>query len=130
MCLVLDHERSAWLEAVAYEPIWMNAFVFTSCTFFEILAGNRRSIEYQQSSRHFIRTLQLLHERLAGTGNDTLMISDPIVMSVVALAVHSFIIGQYNASKLHLVGLSKVIKLRGGISKFQHHPKLQVEFLR
>jgi hypothetical protein len=129
-CLILDHNRSTWLEPISSDGLLLHAFVFTNQTFLDILAGHRRPVEYPQSSRHFTRTLQLLRERITETGNGDLMVSDPTIMSVVSLTVHAFTAGQYSVAKIHINALANMIKMRGGLTVFDHHPKLQLEFLR
>lgn len=79
---------------------------------------------------HYVKTLRILQDRLAGAGGDEKKISDTTVVCVMALAGHALLTGDERTSRQHIQGLEKIVRLRGGIASFIENTKLLVEVLR
>lgn len=71
---------------------------------------------------HLVKTLSHLNEKL---GNEDAYMLDSTLYTILCLAVMSAMFGDYAAVSAHLMGLKKIIALRGGYGYLQLQPKLQ-----
>lgn len=51
-------------------------------------------------------------------------------MVVLILACHAHRLGQYSLAKNHMIGLRKIIDMRGGIAALKTRTKLLIEIIR
>lgn len=51
-------------------------------------------------------------------------------MVVLILACHAHRLGQYSIAKNHMVGLRKIVDMRGGVAALKTRTKLLIEIFR
>lgn len=56
--------------------------------------------------------------------------SDSTICVVVCLVTTSALVGDYEAAKKHMVGLSKMVELRGGLGAFKENGQVQLKLCR
>lgn len=77
----------------------------------------------------FSKTVRFLRERL-GDEDENLKLSDNTVMVVLILACHAHHLGQYSIARNHMVGLRKIVDMRGGIAALRTRTRLLIEIFR
>jgi hypothetical protein len=72
--------------------------------------------------RYLRRTLPILNDRLSNTDAYR---HDIVLYVVSVLASIAILFGDYNAAKTHAMGLSEIIRLRGGFGAVNYNPVIQ-----
>lgn len=124
-CILFEKKDTQWLEPMFFDAVYLNATVFATMTF----AGLLSSQSNQTAGSYFTTTLQLLQERLS-LQDEKLKVSDPTLMAVWTLAMHSVFVGEYRTARQHISGLRKMIELRGGLDNLRGNTKLIIEILK
>ena len=78
---------------------------------------------------HFLETLRLLRERLE-RDDDQAKLSDATAAIIMGLAGLALLSGDSKSAQHHVVGLHKLVGLRGSVSAFTHNAKLLMEILK
>ena len=102
--------------------------IFTTLDYFDSIHHHQHHNLSQRTMSHYLKTLQLLRERLSHEKDQAL--TTPTVSAILALAAHAHFVGNFESAKHHLGGLRKIVNLRGGIATFKDNAKLLVEILR
>lgn len=99
--------------------------------YYDLLAG--RDLEpvspLTPTYTSFSKTVRFLRERL-GDEDEDLKLSDSTVMVVLILACHAHRLGQYGTARNHMLGLRKIVDMRGGIAALKTRTKLLIEIFR
>lgn len=123
--------RASWVETLCNDAAFLNATIFSVQVYYDLLAG--RDLEpvspLTPTYISFSKTVRFLRERL-GDEDDHLRLSDNTVMVVLILACHAHRLGQYIIAKNHMVGLRKIVDMRGGIAALKTRTKLLIEIIR
>ena len=123
--------QGSWVETLCTDAAYLNATIFSVQVYFDLLAG--RELEpvspLTPTYTSFSTTVRLLRERL-GDGDEVLKLSDSTIMVVLILACHAHRLGQYRIARNHMIGLRKIVDLRGGIEALQTNTKLLIEMFR
>lgn len=123
--------RASWVETLCTDAAYLNATVFSVQVYYDLLAG--RDLEpvspLTATYTSFSKTVRLLRERL-GDQDEQLKLSDNTVMVVLILACHSHRLVQYSIARNHMVGLRKIVDMRGGIAALNTRTKLLIEIFR
>ncbi|KAI0100919.1 hypothetical protein GGR51DRAFT_531400 [Nemania sp. FL0031] len=118
-----------WMAAFITDAAWVHMMAFTSEAILDVVRGRRVRPADQRVSPHFTRSMRLLRERLLG--DDQLVpLTNSTVQVVLALATHARMHGEFEEARCHLMGLRRIVELRGGIHKFRPWPRLVLEILR
>lgn len=104
-----------------------STLVFASQTYYA-WAGGCRDFDYTLSL-HYQRVLRLLQLRLSH-GSLESKTSYTTMAVVLALAVIAHLNGDVAVARDHMLGICKVVRLRGGIVSLRDSPKLLVVLLR
>lgn len=59
-----------------------------------------------------------------------LSVADSTLQAVLALWSRAFAFGEIDAARRHLLGLRRMVDLRGGLAALKERPKLAIEVLR
>ena len=103
--------------------------IFTATAFFDwVLPGGRPTIS-RRTGFHLTKALEHLRKRLT-IEPDIGYLPDTTISVVIALAYHSYLMGDSQSCSSHMGGPYKIVTLRGGLASFSEKPKLVVEILR
>ena len=123
--------QALWVKTLCTDAAYLNATIFSVQVYFDLLAG--RDLEpvspLTPTYTSFSKTVRLLRERL-GDEDEQLKLSDNTVMVVLILACHAHRLGQYSVARNHMVGLRKIVDMRGGLATLKHSTKLLIEMFR
>jgi len=86
-----------------------------------------RQDQSEASMRHMSKTLQLLQHRLS---DSRLAVADTTIAVVVCLVVMSALIGNHDTATKHMVGLHKMVLLRGGERVLKENSQIQMKVCR
>jgi hypothetical protein len=130
-CFYFDQaqKKKLWVEPLTEDAAYLHAMIFTTTAYFDWILPRKPPNSSQRSSRHHLKALSLLREKLS-FGKDHTAWTDSTVTVVLNLAAHAHLVGDNDAVKHHLSGLHKMIGLRGGVATFTENPKLLIEILR
>ena len=103
--------------------------IFTSQYYFDAILPRNLSPVKQRSLPHFLETVKLLRERLAHDDNRA-KLSYTTAAAIMGLVGHALWTGNSESARHHMEGLSRIVKLRGGVATFKENPKLLIEILR
>jgi hypothetical protein len=129
ICIFFERRAENWIAALAVDPAYLHAKIFTSMYYFDVVLFRRSSLAIQRTLRHHLKTLKLLRERFL-YGDDDVRLSNNTVSAVLSLAGHAFWTGDSKSAMHHLEGLCKIVILRGGVTAFRDNAKLLVEIFR
>ncbi|KAI1465806.1 uncharacterized protein F4812DRAFT_466223 [Daldinia caldariorum] len=135
-------EKAGWMEALTVDAAYLHALAFSTRAYFDLMpngctpstsTGHPASASY----RHMLKTLRLLRERLdappptehdaAGAAVEKASFSTAAV--VLCLAFHAHMTGERETARHHLLGLRKIVDLKGGLAGLGN-VKLVIELLR
>ncbi|OGM47778.1 hypothetical protein ABOM_003239, partial [Aspergillus bombycis] len=117
-----------WHDLLIVDPVYLHGMAFIAQDFFDGLSGWRFKAN-KPASLHFLKTLQLLRERLA-LPDEQAKTSDATIMVVLFLTTHAHIREDLDSAKNHLTGLHKIVDLRGGMANLAYDVNLKTEIYR
>ncbi|KAJ8128280.1 hypothetical protein O1611_g5354 [Lasiodiplodia mahajangana] len=123
------HKDIEWIAAFITDAAWVHMMAFTSEAILDVVRGRRMRPADQRASPHFARSMRLLRERLLGD-DQMIPLTNSTVQVILALATHAKIHGEFEEARCHLMGLRRIVELRGGIHNFRPWPRLVLEILR
>ncbi|KAH8671617.1 hypothetical protein BX600DRAFT_251067 [Xylariales sp. PMI_506] len=123
-CIDRSEERYRWFAEVNQDPNYINIAWYISTTYFAI-AGTPTFT--RDAVMHMNKAIALVQEKLAEPSSAT---ADSTLFCVLALAIVSDDIESHDMAMVHLEGLSKLIKLRGGMASLAHRRALQLKACR
>ncbi|GMG41021.1 unnamed protein product [Aspergillus oryzae var. brunneus] len=126
--LSFQKKSDQWHDLLIADPIYLHGMAFITQDFFDGLSGWQAKTN-NPASLHFLKTLQLLRERLSLPDEQT-KTSDATIMVVLFLTTHAHIREDLDAAKHHLKGLHKLVDMRGGMAHFTYDVNLKTEIYR
>ncbi|KAE8379169.1 hypothetical protein BDV26DRAFT_172582 [Aspergillus bertholletiae] len=124
-CLFIQEKKELWHNLLVVDPIYLHAMAFIAQDFFDGLPG----WQSKKASLHFLKTLQLLRERLS-LPDEQAKPSDATIMVVLFLTTHAYAMKDFDSANHHLKGLHRIVDLRGGVAHFTDDLKLKHEIYR
>ena len=124
-CVLFERRAENWIAPLAIDPIYLHTMIFGARFYFHTI----NSSGPMRVDPHLVTALRLLREKIEG-GDEYETISASTLAAMMSFASHALLMGDVKASRNHLEGLCKVIRLQGGISGFVDNPKLLIEILR
>ncbi|KAL1849890.1 hypothetical protein VTK73DRAFT_9792 [Phialemonium thermophilum] len=129
-CVDFEKQHGSWFEPLTTDAAYLHAMAFSSQAYFGLAMGNKdRNFPGGETSQHFVRTVQLLRERLLALGPGE-QVSDLTISVVLSLATYAYLTGDDASAAHHMDGLRQIADLRGGLSAFLANDKLLIEMLR
>ena len=119
VCVDFEGDISGHMARALQEDVFMHTILLTNSAIRDY--AQRRS-PTKATQFYLSKTLSLLSERL---GDKDSHLMDSTIYIVLSLAVMGAIFGDYAATRTHLLGLMKIIELRGGLQYLQTQPKVQ-----
>jgi hypothetical protein len=121
---MFDLKSSVWIQYLTVDALYCHAVLWMTQAYFDCLSDSGPSYNQIQ---HAHRTLVLLQQRL---DDSQLSTSDTTICVVVSLTMMTAFMGDHDAARRHMIGLYKMVELRGGIMAFTDHGLLQVKICR
>ncbi|KAF3933725.1 hypothetical protein ABW19_dt0204869 [Dactylella cylindrospora] len=130
-CFDFDHENKAWWDALTHDSAYLNTTAFIAHAYINLICGLRQVSKAMSEGAtfHFVRTVQLLRERLS-VGNEKELLSDSTIFIILTLAIYALMTNDGETARQHMKGLRRIVNLRGGITSFSKNQKLLMEVLR
>ncbi|KAH8807292.1 hypothetical protein F5884DRAFT_788896 [Xylogone sp. PMI_703] len=128
-CIIFERKQQVLIESMESDAAYLHAMAFGTQSFFNWALGRKSLASTQAAFFHFIKALQLLRERLQ-LDDEEAKISNSTINVILTLAMYAHVIGEHEAAKNHMIGLRKIINIRGGITTFKENIKLLIELLR
>ncbi|KAH8677970.1 hypothetical protein BX600DRAFT_431279 [Xylariales sp. PMI_506] len=127
MVMKLDMDSSAWFDLLILDAAYLHVTIFSIEIFVDKALG-RPSANPRQVTRHLLRAITLLRERLSLDDEEN-KVSDSSMGVVLSLAMTANFLGHQEDSKYHMEGLRKMACIRGGIGRIACS-KHQMEMMR
>ncbi|KAK6524280.1 hypothetical protein TWF694_005934 [Orbilia ellipsospora] len=127
-CFSFEKHKSQWWDALMQDPAYINTVAFMSHTYVNLIRGYPGRSLTNDSTIHLVKTVHLLRQRLTA-GPGPLLYSDSTMYIVLMLATYAHMIGETQTARHHMLGLRKLILMRGGLRTFRNS-KLILEVLR
>ena len=109
----------------------MHAAVFASQAYIFHTSARETPGAARRAVVHHSAALRLLRERLSvPKGEDKVSVSDPTVLVVLYLTLHAHFMIDYKTAKQHMIGLRKIVGMRGGLMAFSYNTKMIIELLK
>ena len=128
-CILFERREENWIEPLAYDAAYLHALIFSTHDYFNALIRGKPCATGKSTLPHFLRTLELLRERLSHS-DDNERLSTTTASVVLTLAAHAHFVGDTEFAKHHLRGLHQILRLKGGMVAFRDNAKLLIEVLR
>ncbi|KIW61931.1 hypothetical protein, variant [Exophiala xenobiotica] len=117
-----------WLDPLKFDAAYLHVTVFAAEVFMDRVLGRRYPNANQDATVHFLKGVHILRKRLL-RGVENTKPSNPTIAVVLTLAVSALFMGEDETFKHHMMGLRRMVNLRGGIAAFQGN-KLLTEIFR
>jgi hypothetical protein len=88
------------------------------------------SLRGQKSKRTEFHAYRMIHELNKQLSDPKTALTDSTTIVVMALALIAESFGDVESAHMHMMGLKKIVDLRGGIESFATHPLLQSKLHR
>ncbi|KAK3670002.1 hypothetical protein LTR78_010101 [Recurvomyces mirabilis] len=120
-------DNHGWLHLCMTDAAALHITAFSIECFIDVCLHQREQAN-PAAMVHFQKGLSLLNERLAG-GDEELKTTDASIGVVLKLAASAHFAGDRQAERQHMIGVRKMVDLRGGLDAFRNNPLL-FEMLR
>ena len=114
---------------MTFDAAYLHAMAFGTQAFFSWALGRNSFPAGDCASVHLVKTLRLLRERLL-LNDERQMLTNQTMSVILTLAVYARFTVDSTSGKNHLLGLRKIVNLRGGIFTFRDNPSLLTEIFR
>ncbi len=123
-CLDFDSAVIPRFTYLIQDEAYVHSLLLVAYSYFDIL---RRRRPGNRAVMHMGKTINSLRHNLE---KDDLATADSTLFVVLALALIADFSGDSEAAKNHMDGLSKMLKLRGGLSSLGYNATLQIKCCR
>ncbi|KIW32235.1 uncharacterized protein PV07_03795 [Cladophialophora immunda] len=123
-----SHRDMDWFDPLKFDAAYLHVTVFAAEVFMDRILGRQYPTTNRDATVHFLKGIQILRNRLLLEDEST-KFSNSTIAVVLTLAVSAFFMGEDETFKHHMVGLRKMVDLRGGIAAFKGN-KLLTEIFR
>lgn len=124
LCLKFNLNNSIWIKYLAVDALFCHTVLWASQAYFDGVRGVTSSCV---QIRHAHKMLKMLQQRLA---DGRLATSDCTICAVTGLTMTSALVGEYDAARKHMMGLFKMVELRGGVRAFEENMQIQLKICR
>lgn len=118
----------SWFYPLKFDAAYLHITVFAAEVFMDRVLGRQYLTTNQDATVHFLKGVQILRRRLS-LQDDNAKLSDSTIAVVLTLALSAIFMGDYETFRHHMLGLHKMINLRGGIAALRGN-KLLTEMFR
>ncbi|KAK4210137.1 hypothetical protein QBC37DRAFT_442914 [Rhypophila decipiens] len=135
-CVQFDKPDRRWLEPIGHDAVFLHTMISTAEDYFMLLTGSRAHGTSSPDPRvtgrelaHLSKALRLLRERLIRAEQEE-GLSDDTICAILCIATTARGFGDYEAAFAHMLGLRKIVDLRGGIAGLRGSGKLLIDLFR
>ncbi|TDZ25561.1 hypothetical protein Cob_v001816 [Colletotrichum orbiculare MAFF 240422] len=118
-----DATSTFWFHWTQLDLAYLHSILYTASFFFDSVTGQKS----KRTQLHLYRTIHELNKRLA---DPTTALTDSTTTVVMAMALIAECFGDVESAHMHVVGLKRIVGLRGGIESFADKPQLQAKLYR
>jgi hypothetical protein len=122
-----DPDISSYLAPILNDPACFHFTFFVSISYLDLIQGHTN--DSVKALTHYVKALTILQQRLA-QGHLTSSTSDSTILVVIGMAITAISLGDLETAQKHLIGLCRMVTLRGGITAFGSNRRLQIKILR
>ena len=124
LCLDLSKEDDRWFDDLKQDPAYSHTMLYISQAYFDL---SRSQVFGTSAIARMNDAIVMLRKKLAETN---LIVTDSIVLTVLALAMMSQTVDDVETTDKHMHGLHQLIEIRGGLKSLDHKRLLQVKCCR
>ena len=118
LCIDYDSDGDNLFNRLFHDTVYFHAVVFPISYIHE---NRMQQTPSRTTCYHLRRTLSLLNKRLS---EQDACLMDTTIYAVLALALMANISGDHAAAEKHILGLRRIVNLRGGLQALRQNPKL------
>ncbi|KAF4953423.1 hypothetical protein FSARC_12392 [Fusarium sarcochroum] len=122
-----DQDDASYLSPILNDPACFHFTFFISITYLDVIQGH--TDDSVNALTHFVKALNILQHRLA-KGHLTSSTSDSTILVIIGMTITAIALDDLDTAQKHIVGLHRMVTLRGGISAFGSNRRLQTKILR
>lgn len=123
-CVDLSREDERWFEDLKHDVAYSHTILYIAQSYFDL--AKSRTFGASAIAR-MNDAIVMLQKTLAAAD---LIVTDSIVLTVLALAMMSQTVDDFETADKHMHGLHQLIELRGGLRTLNHKRLLQVKCCR
>jgi hypothetical protein len=122
-----DQDIPSFLAPILNDPACFHFTFFVSISYLDLIQGNTN--DSVKALTHYVTALSILQQRLAN-GHLMSSTSDSTILVVVGMTITAIVLGDLKTARKHVIGLGRMVTLRGGITAFESNRRLQTKILR
>ncbi|KAK3314608.1 hypothetical protein B0H66DRAFT_315914 [Apodospora peruviana] len=127
MCVDTEEMRPhLWVDYLSIDKAYIHSILFAAQALPDVLESKDAKVG-RQAIMHLTNTLRLLQGNLA---NKSLATTDFTIAAVLILIMVAGATGDADGLEKHMLGLSHMVRLRGGIVPLRENPMLQMKVCR
>ena len=132
-CIFFERRAEEWIGPLTTDPAYLHCLIFTSQYYFDRRSarqGDNKVATNSDTMSHFVKGIQMLGDRMSSNSKG-MQLSNSTAAAVMGLSGYALITEDFIFAERHILGLQKIVTLRGGVSTFfGGSEKLLVEILR
>ncbi|KAL6405507.1 hypothetical protein AUP68_11264 [Ilyonectria robusta] len=118
-----DATNAYWFHWTQLDLAYLHSILYTASFFYDSLKGQKS----KRTVFHSYRTIRELNKQLA---DPTTALTDSTTTVVMGMALIAECFGDVESAHMHVMGLERIVGLRGGIESFANKPQLQAKLHR
>jgi hypothetical protein len=118
-----DTPKTYWFHWAHLDLAYLHSILYMTSFSLDSLRG-------QKSKRTEFHAYRMIHELNKQLSDPNTALTDSTTIVVMALALIAESFGDVESAHMHVMGLKKIVDLRGGIESFASHPLLQSKLHR
>jgi hypothetical protein len=122
------HNDKTWVELLKFDPAYLHVTVFAAEVFMDRVLSRQYPTTNRDATAHLLKGIQILRQRIL-LGDEHTPFSDSTMAVVLTLALGALCMGEDETLRHHMMGIRKMVNLRGGIAAFRGN-KLLTEIFR
>ncbi|CAM1500427.1 Fc.00g095890.m01.CDS01 [Cosmosporella sp. VM-42] len=135
-CFEFDRTKVCWFRWLLHDAAYLHSVLFMVSAFQDLMdlrmAGTGRhetwDLNFSPHTQYRLRkTIQLLQERIQ---DHEQQLSDTTTAIIMTLAMMADASGDVEACQMHVAGLKKLVRMRGGLQGFEDNRQMQIKICR
>ncbi|KAM6509443.1 hypothetical protein FALCPG4_017098 [Fusarium falciforme] len=118
-----DATNKYWFHWTQLDLAYLHSILYTTSFFYDSLKGQKS----KRTAFHSYTTIRELNKQLADPAT---ALTDSTTTVVMAMALIAGCFGDVESAHMHVMGLKRIVGLRGGIESFANKPQLQAKLHR